>query len=289
MEQCPDCHGPERGTFGQRSFRDVIPIGCINSDEGCCKSNPGANGFEYFRKDTLANYQLGNPVTFFFPGRRDAIIGWEYHTGHDTIPSPGKCVFKADFSIEIARCRILPAPPPNPPNPPSQPPLPSTPPNPPPSPPPPTAPPPPPPPNAPPHSPPTCDSRLWSGYAYHNVTDEERADLGINDTIFKTDLFFPNCCAIAETIWGDGGVVENFGQWWCLYWQAQDDYGNRASDYCPIACRYFNKYTRPRLRSRCEETLCMEGLDYPIGTDEGRQANRWGGDKQRGGRGRGRG
>ena len=46
----------------------------------------------------------------------------------------------------------------------------------------------------------------------------------------------------------------------------------------PIACRYFNKYTIPRMKDRCEPTLCVKGAEYPIGTDEGRHATRYGGD-----------
>ena len=30
--------------------------------------------------------------------------------------------------------------------------------------------------------------------------------------------------------------------------------------------------------SECEATLCIEGADYPIGTDEGRHATKYGGD-----------
>ena len=47
---------------------------------------------------------------------------------------------------------------------------------------------------------------------------------------------------------------------------AQDEFGNMATDYCPIACRYFNIYTMARFKNECEETLCTEGVEYPIGT-----------------------
>eukprot|EP00966_Prymnesium_polylepis_P161117 3723258-Prymnesium_polylepis.1 len=46
----------------------------------------------------------------------------------------------------------------------------------------------------------------------------------------------------------------------------------------PVACRYFNKYTTVRLPAACETTLCVEGATYPFGTDEGRQATKYGGD-----------
>ena len=61
-----------------------------------------------------------------------------------------------------------------------------------------------------------------------------------------------------------------------------------AKDYCPVACRYYNSYTTIRhdpsavgLRgagSICEATLCDEGADYPIGTDEGRGKTKYYGD-----------
>ena len=54
-----------------------------------------------------------------------------------------------------------------------------------------------------------------------------------------------------------------------------------------MACRYYNKFAIIRYRdevglrgpgSLCEETLCAEGADYPIGTDEGRHATKYYGD-----------
>ena len=256
------------------AWQDIKRASCIHDSAGCCKS---PEGFEYFRKDSLANYGVGSTVSFFFPGRHGAAI--EYLPSEfdrvDGSSSPGKCVLTDDYLVEIARCKVLPSPPPNPPVPPSPPPLPQSPPSPPPSPPPPSEPPPPPPPIRPPQSPPTCDSRLWSGHAYVNITQATENQSAV---LRKTHIYFKDCCALAETHYGDGGVVKSLGYVWCVIFQAQDSFGNRASDYCPVACRYKNKYTVPRLPDMCEPTLCTEGAEYPIGTDEGRHAVIYGGD-----------
>ena len=204
---------------------------CINSVDGCCLSS---DGYEYFRQDSLANYNLGSAVTYYYPGTlQDGEIRYMHayepgYIGYDQlngITPPGRCVFSGDLDILIARCKILPAPPPEPPQPPSRPPSPDAPPSPPPSPPPPTSPPPPPPPRAPPHSPPACDSRVWSGYAYVDSWYEG------NWTRRRTHIRFPNCCAIAETTFADGGVVQALGNHWCNTFLAQDEFGNLASDY----------------------------------------------------------
>lgn len=226
--QCAPCQGKPTLNL---AFYDPKPASCISSNEGCCKND----GYEYFRKDSLANYGVGDTVTYFYPGISGDQI--RYVLKNEDIPNiefvtaPGKCAWMSDFSVDIARCKILPPPPPQPPVPPSPPPLPSLPPSPPPSPPPPTAPPPPPPPVGPPQSPPSCDSRLWSGYAYVNVTEATGNQSAV---IQKTHIYFPNCCALAETHYGDGGVVQNLGHLWCVLFSAQDDYGNRASDYWSV-------------------------------------------------------
>ena len=225
--QCLTCQGTATLNL---AFYDPKPSNCIYSTDGCCKST---EGYEYFRKSSLANYGVGDTVQYFFPGTSGDTI--RYVLRNEDIPNiefittaPGKCVLTSDFQVDLARCKILPPPPPNPPVPPSPPPLPSTPPCPPPSPPPPTAPPPPPPPIGPPQSPPSCDSRLWSGYAYVNVTE---ATHNTSAVIQRTHIYFRDCCSIAETHYGDGGVVQNLGYFWCNMFHAQDQYGNKAADY----------------------------------------------------------
>jgi hypothetical protein len=234
QSQCDAC----QGTATQNpAFFDPKPASCIHAELGCCKSS---DGYEYFRKASLANYGVGDVVQYFYPGETGEQIRFVLQNvdipNIEYITSPGKCVLSTDFSVDIARCKLLPPPPPNPPVPPSPPPLPSMPPCPPPSPPPPTAPPPPPPPIGPPHSPPTCDSRLWSGYAYVNVTE---ATHNTSAVLQRTHIYFPNCCALAETHYGDGGVVQNLGYFWCVMFSAQDQYGNKASDYwCPCTLKH---------------------------------------------------
>ena len=224
--QCVTCQGV--ATLNA-AFFDPKPADCISSDSGCCKTR---DGYEYFRKDSLANYGVGDVVRYFYPGISGDQIRYVLQppaaNNVEGIPAPGKCVWTSDYAVDLARCKILPPPPPMPPTPPSPPPLPSLPPCPPPSPPPPTNPPPPPPPIGPPQSPPSCDSRLWSGYAYVNVTEATHNTSAVTQ---KTHIYFPGCCALAETHYGDGGVVQSLGYFWCVKFQAQDDYGNRASDY----------------------------------------------------------
>ena len=175
------------------------------------------DGYEYFKKESLANYAPGFPVEHFYPGPSGDKI-W-YVSAHpdetdrtDGIVAPGRCVQSSDYNITIARCKLLPRPPPSPPSPPaSPPPPPGQPPPPPPSPPPPS-PGDPPPPNAPPSTPPTCDSRKWAGWAWIDTWQ----NVGGNQIWVrrKTHLYFPNCCAIAETTYADGGVITELGQHW---------------------------------------------------------------------------
>ena len=160
--QCAPCQANRHSI----SHSTIRAASCISSNEGCCKND----GYEHFRR-TLANYGAGDTVTYlsWYPWRPDSIRAQERgHSKHRVRHSSWQ-VLDVGFSV-VARCKIWPPPPPQPPVPPSPPPLPSLPPSPPPS-PPPTAPPPPPPPVGPPQSPPSCDSRLWSGYAYVNVTE----------------------------------------------------------------------------------------------------------------------
>ena len=135
--QCPACRGI--ATMNE-AFYNPKNAACISSTEGCCKSD---DGYEYFRKASLANYGVGDTVQYFYPGASGEIVRYVLANAQipniEYIPNPGKCVLSTDFQVDLARCKILPPPPPNPPVPPSPPPLPSTPPCPPPSPPPPTA------------------------------------------------------------------------------------------------------------------------------------------------------
>ena len=108
--QCVTCQGTPTLNL---AFYDPKPANCIYSNEGCCKSS---DGFEYFRKDSLANYGVGDTVTYFYPGVSGEQI--RYVLSSEDIPniefitSPGKCVWMSDFSVDLARCRILPPPPP---------------------------------------------------------------------------------------------------------------------------------------------------------------------------------
>ena len=216
---------------------------CFGTNEGCCQIQEASDSpheFEYFKKSSLANYYAGNPVEYFYPGEDFSRIVWEemiieedplWMTEHAKRPE-GKCVWTLDFSMEIARCKVLAPPPPFPPSPPSTPPPSNPGPLTPPSPPPPGAPPSPPPPSAPPSKPPACDSRVWKGWAY---LDQWRPvdDAGtMNWTHFQTHIYFKDCCSIAETIVGDGGVVQALGEYWCNGdFIAMDQYGNKAADY----------------------------------------------------------
>ena len=99
-----------------------LPPTCIGHPDGCCKHD----GFEYFMKSSLANYLPGHITSYFFP--RDDMIFWMGPEPSAGIAPPGRCVWSGDYLVEIARCRIMPAPPPSPPWPPGSPPPPSLPP-----------------------------------------------------------------------------------------------------------------------------------------------------------------
>ena len=211
---------------------------CFGSSEGCCYVAENSDGdveheYEYFKKSSLANYYAGNEVEYYYPGTNPDRILWIEEYPHDDplwdteyAQQPGgSCVWSEDFTEEIARCKVRPMPPPFPPSPPSRPPPSNPGPLDPPSPPPPGSPPSPPPPSAPPAKPPACDSRIWKGNAY---IDQWRDG---NWTHFKTHIHFKDCCAIAETTYADGGVIQALGDLWCNEFMAQDDYGNKASDY----------------------------------------------------------
>ena len=192
------------------------------------------NEYEYFRKDSLANYWAGAPVTFYYPGTDPDRIWFEetFPTAdpnwktESAVRPEGRCVWTGDLDVEIARCKVLPMPPPSPPSPPSTPPPTYPDPMDPPSPPPPGSPPSPPPPSAPPSKPPACDSRHWKGWAYMDQwrpVDTQDLKGAMNWTHFKTHIEFPDCCSIAETTVGEGGVIQALGEHWCITWQAQDE------------------------------------------------------------------
>ena len=51
---------------------------CLFAEEageltGCCRS---PEGYEYFRKDSLANYNVGDPVSYWYPGENGEFIIW---------------------------------------------------------------------------------------------------------------------------------------------------------------------------------------------------------------------
>ena len=66
--QCLTCQGIP--TSNEAFFNPKSPS-CISSAEGCCKSD---DGFEYFRKDSLANYGVGDTVAYFYPGLSGDVI-----------------------------------------------------------------------------------------------------------------------------------------------------------------------------------------------------------------------
>ena len=93
-----------------------IPPTCIYNPEGCCRHD----GYEYFMKSSLANYVPGHLTSYFFP--RHDMIFWMGPEPSVGIAAPGRCVWSADYQVDIARCKILPPPPPSPPWPPGSPP-----------------------------------------------------------------------------------------------------------------------------------------------------------------------
>ena len=104
QDACHFCAGTRVGL----DWRPAQPS-CIYSTEGCCQHD----GFEYFMKSWLANYQPGHITSYFFP--RDDIIHWMGPEPSVGVAPPGRCVWSGDYLVEIARCRILPPPPPSPP------------------------------------------------------------------------------------------------------------------------------------------------------------------------------
>ena len=75
----------------------------------CCAEN--GQGYEYFRKDSLANYGVGDAVTYFYPGIQGEDIHWEpYQAGSRTeyVTAPGKCVTGATLASTLrgASCSL---------------------------------------------------------------------------------------------------------------------------------------------------------------------------------------
>jgi len=70
-EQCADCFGTELISDDGFTFLDDVyapkDASCINSAEGCCKTE---DGYEYFLMSSLANYGVGKPTQFFWCVRR---------------------------------------------------------------------------------------------------------------------------------------------------------------------------------------------------------------------------
>ena len=111
LQQCHLCGGTRVGLDWR-----PLPPSCIYNSEGCCQHD----GFEYFMKASLGNYMPGHITSYFFP--RDDMIFWMEAEPSVGIPPPGRCVWSGDYRVEIARCQILPPPPPSPPMPPGSPP-----------------------------------------------------------------------------------------------------------------------------------------------------------------------
>ena len=85
---------------------------CLFAEEageltGCCRS---PEGYEYFRKDSLANYNVGDPVSYWYPGENGEFIIWTSTMYDEALPSPGRCTWAQDHTVLLARCKILPPP-----------------------------------------------------------------------------------------------------------------------------------------------------------------------------------
>ena len=69
---CPTCEGAPLGLAGGMPDAVVaLTPRCIEAEGGCCEHD----GFEYFLKASLARYQSGNVVSFFYPGKAD-MVSW---------------------------------------------------------------------------------------------------------------------------------------------------------------------------------------------------------------------
>lgn len=88
--ECKLCAGTRLGI----DWKPKEPT-CIYSAEGCCNND----GFEYFMKESLANYQPGHITSYFFP--RDDMIYWS--VGSTPTPASGaamgRCVWNGDYLV----------------------------------------------------------------------------------------------------------------------------------------------------------------------------------------------
>ena len=107
---CPTCEGAPLGLAG--GMPDAVAAltpRCIEAEGGCCEHD----GFEYFLKASLARYQSGNVVSFFYPGkadmvswvaRDDAMAGGREDRG--SISAPGRCVWSNDWTVRPPARRV---------------------------------------------------------------------------------------------------------------------------------------------------------------------------------------
>ena len=113
---CPTCEGAPLGLAGGMPDAVVaLTPRCIEAEGGCCEHD----GFEYFLKASLARYQSGNVVSFFYPGkadmvswvaRDDAMAGGREDRG--SISAPGRCVWSNDWTVRPPARRVTRARPP---------------------------------------------------------------------------------------------------------------------------------------------------------------------------------
>merc|ERR1719217_930567 len=103
--QCITCQGI--ATLNE-AFYDPKPSTCISSTDGCCKS---PDGYEYFRKSSLANYGVGDTVQYWYPGQCGDQIRYVLYNADipnvEFITPPGKCVIVSDYQVDLARCKTL--------------------------------------------------------------------------------------------------------------------------------------------------------------------------------------
>ena len=107
---CPTCEGAPLGLAGGMPDAVVaLTPRCIEAEGGCCEHD----GFEYFLKASLARYQSGNVVSFFYPGkadmvswvaRDDAMAGGREDRG--SISAPGRCVWSNDWTVRPPARRV---------------------------------------------------------------------------------------------------------------------------------------------------------------------------------------
>ena len=80
--------------------------GCIHAPQGCCSSDARfvqePSGwtlrYEYFLKASLANYEVGHVVSYFYP-YDDSVYWVTPEASTAWISSPGRCVWSYDFTV----------------------------------------------------------------------------------------------------------------------------------------------------------------------------------------------